>query len=238
MLIRTSNKEIQRTDKSCYLDAPSSISRRDHLYRARRYAYDRSIDPVQVELVRDVVGERVGLTIVEVGSATGTLIREAIDGQNSAIALDMNRFSLQKAGTIPSIQGDAHRLPIRDGIADVVLAMHLVEHLNEPAMFFAEARRICAVGGCVVIAVPAEPFRGAFAIWSSLKLFGHPFGVRRIHLHALNPATLSELAMMVGMRVVWSRLSWVPLPQWLAVLRVEEPLDRPGHRGVLPLSSR
>jgi SAM-dependent methyltransferase len=49
-------------------------------------------------------------------------------------------------------EGD--RWPIEDGSVDVVLATETLEHVPEPAVFLAEARRVLRAGGRIVLTVP------------------------------------------------------------------------------------
>lgn len=45
-------------------------------------------------------------------------------------------------------------LPVGDGVADTVISFSVLEHLNEPARFVAEACRILTPGGAMVLQVP------------------------------------------------------------------------------------
>jgi SAM-dependent methyltransferase len=49
-------------------------------------------------------------------------------------------------------EGD--RWPVEDGSVDVVLATETLEHVPEPAVFLAEARRVLRPGGRIVLTVP------------------------------------------------------------------------------------
>ena len=45
-------------------------------------------------------------------------------------------------------------LPIRSGVADLVIASEIIEHLHDPARLFAEARRVLQPGGRLVMTTP------------------------------------------------------------------------------------
>jgi SAM-dependent methyltransferase len=49
------------------------------------------------------------------------------------------------------VVGDAHCLPFRDGVFDLVIAMNVFEHLREPHVASAELHRVMAPGGRVMI---------------------------------------------------------------------------------------
>lgn len=54
----------------------------------------------------------------------------------------------------PAVVGDAHRLPIRDGTYDLVLATQLLEHCHAPPAVVAEVHRVLRPGGMFVCSVP------------------------------------------------------------------------------------
>lgn len=49
---------------------------------------------------------------------------------------------------------DAHALPCADGSFDCLLASEVLEHLADAPRFAAEAHRVLAPGGCLVLTVP------------------------------------------------------------------------------------
>jgi SAM-dependent methyltransferase len=65
--------------------------------------------------------------------------------------------------------GDAHlaasraeRLPLRSGIADVLISLDVIEHLDDDGLAVAEYLRALRPGGILVVSVPAYP-----ELWSS-----------------------------------------------------------------------
>jgi len=52
-------------------------------------------------------------------------------------------------------------MPFSDATFDLVIALHLVEHLSQPARFFAEAWRVLRGKGLLVIATPNPAGIGA-----------------------------------------------------------------------------
>lgn len=57
-------------------------------------------------------------------------------------------------GTRPSAFADAHALPFADGSLGTVLMLDVLEHLHDPERAVAEARRVLAPGGRLVLQVP------------------------------------------------------------------------------------
>lgn len=56
--------------------------------------------------------------------------------------------------TGPDLVGDAHRLPIRDGAYDAVIATQVLEHCHTPERVVAEIHRVLKPGGVLVVSVP------------------------------------------------------------------------------------
>lgn len=52
------------------------------------------------------------------------------------------------------IQGDAHALPLRDGVFDLALSVQSLEHFKRPEVVLHEIRRVLKMGGKLLILVP------------------------------------------------------------------------------------
>lgn len=55
---------------------------------------------------------------------------------------------------MPDVGGDAHHLPIADGVVDGAVGIQLLEHIRHPEQVLAELERVLAPGGRVCLAVP------------------------------------------------------------------------------------
>jgi SAM-dependent methyltransferase len=55
---------------------------------------------------------------------------------------------------ITVLEGDATALPIREGVADAVTMLDIVEHVDRPEAAIAEARRVIRPGGVLIVSVP------------------------------------------------------------------------------------
>ena len=56
----------------------------------------------------------------------------------------------------PFVRADAARLPFRSGSFDNVVAMEVLEHVEDPAAVMTEIRRVLKDGGTFVMSVPRE----------------------------------------------------------------------------------
>ena len=65
------------------------------------------------------------------------------------------------------LRADATRLPFRDGSFDVILGLHVLEHVPDDAAAMRELRRVLAPGGWAVLQSPVDIARAAtFEDWS------------------------------------------------------------------------
>ncbi len=76
------------------------------------------------------------------------------------------------------VRGAAERVPLRSARFDLVLALDVLEHLDDDAPAIAESARLLAPGGTLVVSVPAWPF-----LWSEHdEALGHKRRYRRADL--------------------------------------------------------
>lgn len=193
-----------------YPDAPD--------YRSVRYAYRRRLDRFQLRAILDGVAIERDARLLEVGCATGELLAELGRLGLRTVGVDINEHSVQRVGTGVVAAGDALRLPFPDECFSLVISAHVIEHVESVQDFLSEATRVLAPGGQLFLAFPAEPVRGLFAMWSSLKLYYDPFKARRIHLHRLTPMKLAaSMAPNSPLRAQKALFCLAPLPQFFTV---------------------
>jgi dolichyl-phosphate beta-glucosyltransferase len=122
---------------------------------------------------------------------------------------------------LPALRAVATDLPVADARAEVVTLLDVIEHLPDPVDALAEAARVAAPGGLVVVTVPAHRW-----LWSAADTaLGHRRRyTRRDLLAALRAA---------GLRPVLAThvFSWLVGPVWVTRRRSRTPelgLDRTG----------
>jgi SAM-dependent methyltransferase len=132
------------------------------------------------EISRLAAGGRAGakLRIVEVGCGPGFLLSAMETWFPGAcltgVDADPQLLKVVASRTVGvrTIQADACALPIESGGADVLFALHVVEHLALPERFFVEAHRVLAPRGLLVIATPNLSGLGAKVMrrkWQAYK---------------------------------------------------------------------
>lgn len=122
--------------------------------------YMAYLDRVMLSQVRP---EGLG-TAVEVccgsGEAFGLLGPRITRGIGLDVSSSMLEAAQKRHAGLPFlfIQGDATRMPLRDGIADSVLMFGGIHHVNDRAGLFKEVCRILKPGGCFYFREPANDF--------------------------------------------------------------------------------
>jgi ArsR family transcriptional regulator len=98
-------------------------------------------------------------TLVDIGTGTGRMIEllapratQAIGIDRSSEMLRLARVKLEAAGIASSLrQGDMYALPLADGLADSVIIHQVLHYAHSPAAAIAEAARVLAPGGTLLI---------------------------------------------------------------------------------------
>ncbi len=100
---------------------------------------------------------RRGGRLLEVGSGLGHLVGR-LEGHFETFAVDVNPWALVQSKTVarrtPLSLASAEELPFTDGVFDVVVLKHVVEHLPRPERALAEAARVLAPGGGLILSAP------------------------------------------------------------------------------------
>jgi SAM-dependent methyltransferase len=133
---------------------------------ARQAIYRYQVD--RVEFFGWALGQiewRGGERVVDVGCGRGQyLARLASDGQvGGLVGLDLSTGMLASVRrrwpdgvAAPAlVNADAERLPLRDGAADVALAMHMLYHVPDIPRAIAELRRVVRPGGTLLVSANA-----------------------------------------------------------------------------------
>jgi SAM-dependent methyltransferase len=103
-------------------------------------------------------------TILDVGCGTGYLAESLARPGVRVVAMDLHRrdlVRLRAGARVDAVVGSATALPVASGVADVTLALDVLEHADDAAAM-REMSRVLKPGGIAVVTVPALPW-----LWSS-----------------------------------------------------------------------
>jgi SAM-dependent methyltransferase len=139
-----------------------------------------------------------GGRLLEVGCGNGDLLAGARDHGWAAEGLDFDPAAVAaaRARGLSVREGDLSSAAFPASAFDAVVAVHLVEHVPDPAAFLDEAARVLAPGGRLVLVTPNLRSRGARRFGAAWRELDPPR-----HLHLFPPRTLARLVEGRGFRV-------------------------------------
>jgi SAM-dependent methyltransferase len=200
----------------------------------RSYARERTTRPhliyryrtrarVVVDAARRYLGSTRGLSVVDLGSAEGRTLME-MDRQlddSTFVGVECSPELLASVPDLPQnvqvIEGDACNLPgsIRDRTHDIVSALAVLEHLEDPAGAAAAARDVLRPGGLFVATCPMP-------LWDSiagrLNLVADEY-----HVHTMDRRAMTDLVRDAGLELLsYYRFMWAPVG-FLPYLRLRVP---------------
>jgi SAM-dependent methyltransferase len=111
---------------------------------------------------------RHGARLLEVGSGLGHLVGQ-LEDTFETYGMDLNLWAVKKSKAVAgksSLQtASARELPFLDGVFNVVIIKHIVEHLPDPNKAISEIGRVTEPGGTLILATPnldslLKPWKG------------------------------------------------------------------------------
>ncbi len=134
------------------------------------------------QLVREQIGDVLGLRILEVACGRGGFVRELVRAgawvtgcDFSLAALRVGKEKLRALGNGTSaelIQGDAQALPFADESFDIVVSCETIEHVPDVASALREMWRVARRGGKLFLTTPNYAnFMGLYELYARVR---HP----------------------------------------------------------------
>lgn len=119
--------------------------------------------------------------VIDVGAGRGELSARLARLGHEVTAVE--RYTEQFEAEVPLVEADADReLPFGDESVDAVMAIEILEHLENPRGFLRETRRVLRPGGVAIVSTPnltSLPSRLFFTLAGQWDLFlDHPWRLR------------------------------------------------------------
>ncbi|HJL19831.1 MAG TPA: class I SAM-dependent methyltransferase [Sandaracinaceae bacterium LLY-WYZ-13_1] len=143
-----------------WVGGPMRPHEHDRMFRAEtEHFWFVGTRGVILTLLRNALGPRVEhATLLDMGCGTGYTLSRLPRGMR-AVGLDYSEHALtlaeRRAPGVELVRGSAYHLPFADGAFDAVLALDVLEHLDDDQRAAREIARVLAPGGVAVVAVPA-----------------------------------------------------------------------------------
>ena len=111
---------------------------------------------------------RRGARLLEIGSGLGHLVGQ-LEDTFETYGIDVNHWAVKESREVviqSALQtASGQELPFEDGIFNVVIIKHIVEHLPQPEKAIAEIGRVTESGGILILATPnldslLKPWKG------------------------------------------------------------------------------
>jgi O-antigen biosynthesis protein len=122
-----------------------------------------------------------GKTVLDVASGAGYGAALLAPGARAVWAVELDRTAVRHARAqcpmknVSFLQADARCLPLADGCADLVVALEILEHVEEQEQLVRELARVAAANGAVFISTPNR------AAYSDARKYLNPYHVREFY---------------------------------------------------------
>ncbi|MEW6610619.1 MAG: class I SAM-dependent methyltransferase [Patescibacteria group bacterium] len=195
------------------------------LRRKCRRGHYQQLSQQHFRQIRNTIPLSVHDTVLEVGCDEGYLLRliEHIGAQVQGI--EVNPYAVQQAHHPHILYGRAEEIPFPDQSFTVCIALHVIEHLENPHTFLSEAARVLVPSGRLVLIYPWELFQGMSVIPEVILSKRSLLCIRQFHRHLVTPRSIKVWSKGLKLSHVVSRMFWGwphITPQYITVFQRTE----------------
>jgi len=125
---------------------PADLSAETHWEMAAKTRMGKYLTNLETDFISKAVNlKQENLTIMDVGAEAGRFSVLAANGKATVVSVDIDSYSLKrlklKNREVNIIQADARKLPLKDGIFDLVFMIEVLDYIPELDAAFAECKR-------------------------------------------------------------------------------------------------
>jgi 2-polyprenyl-3-methyl-5-hydroxy-6-metoxy-1,4-benzoquinol methylase len=170
-----------------------------------------SSDAIYAAVERVFAEHKLGGRILDYGSGVGNFVRRLLELQrfNQVSGMDIMPVPSDLAGRVEWVEQDLNApVPGHDAQFDVIVAIEVIEHLENPRGMMRELFRMLRPGGTVIVTTPNnESWRSFIALWvrGHYVAFGDP--CYPAHITALLRKDFSRIFAETGLRNVEFRFT-------------------------------
>lgn len=182
-------------------------------YNSKRYSFLLGENRWRLRKMLRHLKPQPGERILEVGCNRGHYTKRVQAIAPESYGVDINAVAIGNGITQNLAVMDAENLEFPDKSFDKIYSLHTIEHVPSPQKALKEMARVLKPGGKIVLAYPAEPIRGLFALRGAILCHRNPFYARRLHLHKLSPKKIEQFATSAGLKHTVSEFSFSGLTE-------------------------
>jgi 2-polyprenyl-3-methyl-5-hydroxy-6-metoxy-1,4-benzoquinol methylase len=186
-----------------------------------RQSQGGSSDPIYQMVAKSIAQLNSGGVLVDVGCGSGRLWSFVGDRVDRYLGVDVIRYDgLPEAIEFIPFDLDSGKVSLADGSADLVCAVEIIEHLENPRAFVRELVRLVKPGGFVIVTTPNQ-----LSLLSKLTLilknqfnaFQEAPGLYPAHITALVEIDLIRIFTESGLtniQINYSNVGRIPFTPW------------------------
>lgn len=168
--------------------------------------------------VRELLDAKPGSVVADAGAGRGAFTRWLVETGYRAIALGIDRY--QFSANAPFIQCNLDEsLPLADESVSAIVAVELIEHLENPFRFIRDATRCLAPSGTLLISTPnvlSVSAKVSFIVRNYFVPFSDRDYYSNGHISPVQPDSIRRMAERCGLVVIATAYSAGKLPvPWL-----------------------
>jgi len=187
---------------------------KEHFYKERGITYNK-MNPesvIRYQRLMKWMPLQEDTRVIEIGCMFG-ILRDMLEEsagkkvQYNGLEIDQNTINKITDRREDFICHNANQgLPFSDLTADYIVGLEIVEHLENPTFFFAEAKRVLKPGGKAIISMPNPYFYGE--IFAQLKRSPDTEG----HLSSFSYVNIDALMRFAGLKLLAVQGTYTRIP--------------------------
>jgi ubiquinone/menaquinone biosynthesis C-methylase UbiE len=173
------------------LGTPVDLSAETHWEKAAKTKMGKYLTNLETNFISKTVNlNQENITVMDVGAEAGRFSLLAANSKATVISLDLDSYSLKrlklKNKQVNVIRADARKLPLKDGIFDLVFMIEVLDYIPELSDAFGECKRTLKPNASCVLsfgnkssfkakikAMQGKPYRHSFrAVMACLSVAG------------------------------------------------------------------